>query len=154
VAWSYTTRLIYRRAQLKQSGKTGAQQLKETHQQLLERLYASPLVTEEQTSTALSITAQYVVPLGEVWLLYGIRLACSDGAVAHYLTVSIGENFDRYVQEGTPAPVEVHTGYGDHYFAEQVAAGMGTGGPYGQLLYPIILREREFLSVSGGAEQE
>lgn len=153
MAWSATLRLIVRRAMLRQSGKGNAQQLKESHQQLLDRLYAAPLTTFEYTSTALSVSNTFVVPQGEIWLLYAVDMVCVDGAAKHYLNVAVGENYPRYIAEGTPVPVYVHTGWQDTYFIEQVIVGASNLGPYGRNLYPMILRENEFLYITGGAEQ-
>lgn len=149
----FTYRLAYRRATLRQATKGGMHDITDSWDKLHGHLMGCPLIIQTESSASNSIDGSFIVPDNEIWLLYSISLRITGGTVPHPMFVSI----DRYkrIADTSDSPCVQFTTYdqgADLKSLLPTSVANENDGPYSVNLYPVIIREGEYIRFDAGAE--
>lgn len=147
----FTVKLAYRAVKLEQTNPNMQQRVKEDYDTLMARFMGAPLTVQTYDGTANAIAATFVVPRGEIWLLYSIDIRIAGGTVEHIPSVH-HDDYQRVSGAGG-VPCGFIMSYQD--VSAMIACGTADlefTGPWYYDLYPRIIREGEYLYITAGAE--
>lgn len=150
---SWTIKICYRKIKLRQH-LGNLQTHVPTKIPSADEFIGSPLVTQQYVGSDISINTWFVVPPGEIWQLYGCSIQITDPAQAdHAMQVYIGTLEE--ANAGTFGYGQmIYDGYVAAGQAKYTRAGLEATGPFGLNLYPMLLRENEYVKIATSQDEQ